>query len=140
MSTTTATESQQQQQHQKDASANPTLKLRANSSVNAQGQEEQGEEYRYAHLLPFFSEDRYPPLTPFDHADPGARALNHSNPRAFLDNATSITELTPNLGTEVHGVNLRALDSDGRDQLALEVCKPLDAESQVLIDFPFSGF
>lgn len=94
-----------------------TLKLHS----SAEGKQET--EYRYSHLLPFFSQDHYPPLTPFEHIDPGHRALNHSNPRSFLDSATQITELTPNLGTEVFGVDLRALDSDGRDQLALEVCR-----------------
>ena len=78
-------------------------------------------QYRYAHLLPHFSADRYPPLTPFQHVDPGLRALSHHNPRAFLDNATSVRELTPYLGTEVTGVNLAELDSTARDQLALEV-------------------
>ncbi|KAH9919111.1 alpha-ketoglutarate-dependent sulfonate dioxygenase [Fomitopsis serialis] len=65
----------------------------------------------------------YPPLTPFDHIDPGSRALSHPNPRSFLDHATSITQLTPHLGEEVRGVSLAALDSDGRDQLALEVAR-----------------
>ncbi|KAJ3787668.1 TauD-domain-containing protein [Lentinula aff. detonsa] len=94
------------------------LKLQA----SANGKHEK-EEYRYSHLLPVFSQDHYPPLTPFEHSDPGHRALNHPNPRSFLDSAASIIELTPNLGTEVHGVNLRALDSDARDQLALEVAR-----------------
>lgn len=77
--------------------------------------------YRYAHLLPHFSQDHYDPLTPFDHVDPGVRALAHSNPQAFLEGATKITDLTPKLGTEVHGIQLARLDSDGKDQLALEV-------------------
>lgn len=87
-----------------------------------QDREEAGAtEYRYSHLLPHFSADRYPPLEPFDHVDPGHRALALPNPRAFLNNATSVTELTPHLGTEVTGINLAELDSSGRDQLALEV-------------------
>ncbi|PPQ62793.1 hypothetical protein CVT24_000487 [Panaeolus cyanescens] len=81
------------------------------------------EEYAYAHLLPHFSADRYPPLTPFEHVDPASRALSHPNPRSFLDNATSVAEITPSLGTEVQGVNLATLDSDARDQLALEVAR-----------------
>lgn len=79
------------------------------------------EEYRYKHLLPHFSEDRYPPLEPFEHVDPAFRALKLANPRAFLDGAESVSEITPHLGTEVRGVNLARLDSSGRDQLALEV-------------------
>ncbi|KAF8139974.1 TauD-domain-containing protein [Boletus edulis] len=81
------------------------------------------ETYKYAHLLPHFSPDKYPPLTPFEHIDPGLRALNHPDPRAFLKGAESVIELTPNLGTQVRGIRLTDLDSDGRDQLALEVAR-----------------
>ena len=77
--------------------------------------------YRYARLLPHFSPTTYPPLTPFEHTDPGLRALTHSSPRSFLNAATGTIELTPNLGTEVCGINLAQLDSDNRDQLAFEV-------------------
>ncbi|KAF7340038.1 TauD domain-containing protein [Mycena venus] len=65
------------------------------------------DEYRYSHLLPHFSRDTYPPLTPFLHSDP----------------RTAVVELTPRLGTEVHGINLAELDSDARDELALEVAR-----------------
>ena len=110
MSTTTV-------QTQTEATPSTTLKLRS----SAPEEKSESEEYCYSNLLPVFSQDHYPPLTPFEHSDPGHRALKHSNPRSFLDNATSVAELTPNLGTEVQGVNLRTLDSDARDQLALEV-------------------
>jgi sulfonate dioxygenase len=92
------------------------------SIQQGQGQRQRDSDgYRYAHLLPHFSPQTYPPLTPFEHSDPALRALSHPNPRSFLDNATSVIELTPNLGTEVRGVSLAQLDSDGRDQLAFEV-------------------
>nr|GAT43652.1 predicted protein [Mycena chlorophos] len=81
------------------------------------------DDYRYANYLPHFSQDRYPPLEPFEHIDPGLRALAHPNPRAFLDNATSVVELTPRLGTEVRGVNLAELDADALDELALETAR-----------------
>lgn len=83
--------------------------------------QEKQEEYKYEHLRPVFVQAHYPPLTPFEHSDPGHRALKHPNPRAFLDAATSVVELTPDLGTEVHGIDLASLDSDARDELALEV-------------------
>ena len=83
------------------------------------------EPYRYAQLLPVFNNTQYPPLEPFEHIDPGFRALQHSNPRGFLDGATNIVQLTPGLGTEVHGVNLAKLTNDQRDELALEVCLDL---------------
>lgn len=101
-------------------------KTEAASKEGEQKQEQeqpaqQQEPYRYTHLLPVFSADRYPPLEPFEHVDPGSRALSHPNPRSFLDQATSVHDLTPNLGSEIHGVNLAMLNSDERDQIALEV-------------------
>ncbi|KAH7883873.1 TauD-domain-containing protein [Phlebopus sp. FC_14] len=102
------------------AQTTPTWTLRAEGERNG---EQQPETYKYAHLLPHFASDTYPPLTPFEHVDPGFRALSHANPRAFLNGAASVTLLTPNLGTEVRGIGLAALDSDGRDQLALEVAR-----------------
>ncbi|CAK5280065.1 unnamed protein product [Mycena citricolor] len=112
--TTTATVTERTQS---SASA-PTLVLK-----NPPETKPATEAYQYAHLLPHFSLDRYPPLTPFEHSDPGARALTHENPRSFLNDAASVVEITPALGTEVTGVNLAQLDSDGRDQLALEVAR-----------------
>ncbi|KAF9452584.1 TauD-domain-containing protein [Macrolepiota fuliginosa MF-IS2] len=109
MATTTATVSE----------VTPSLRLRPRNDEEAKAIEE----YRYSHLLPHFSQDRYPPLQPFDHVDPGHRALTLPNPRAFLDGATRTAELTPRLGTEVTGINLAELDSSGRDQLALEVAR-----------------
>lgn len=107
------------------APENATLKLRSPAEATTTAattiQQQGTEKYKYAHLLPVFTHDHYEPLQPFDHVDPGLRALNHPNPRSFLDNAT-VVELTPGLGSEVRGVNLATLDSDGRDQIALEVC------------------
>jgi sulfonate dioxygenase len=90
-----------------------TLKLRAD--------EQKETEYRYAHLLPTFPKDEhYPPLTPFEHVDPGHRALQHSNPQLFLRGA-KVTQLTPPAGEEIRGVNLATLTDDEKDELALEV-------------------
>lgn len=80
-----------------------------------------GSEYKYAALLPTFPKDEhYPPLTPFEHVDPGHRALKHADPRAFLKGA-KVAQLTPPLGEEIRGVNLATLDNNARDELALEV-------------------
>lgn len=103
----------------------PTLRLRASSPADTketQTQTQDQETYRYAALLPAFNrEEHFPPLEPFDHVDPGFRALSHPNPASFLDGASNIFDITPNLGTEVTGVNLASLSNDGRDQLALMV-------------------
>lgn len=95
--------------------AEATLTLHAENGPKGE------ETYKYAPLLPDFSPDKYPPLIPFEHVDPGFRALKHPDPRAFLKGAASVIELTPNLGTEVQGIRLKDLDNDGKDQLALEV-------------------
>lgn len=97
-------------------SAPETLRLRPAAHVE--------DSYKYAHLLPVFDPaEHFPPLEPFAHADPGARALALENPRAFLANATKVADVTPHLGTEIDGVSLRALDASGRDQLALLVAQ-----------------
>lgn len=102
-------------------STTTTTTLNASSgSLNLTGSEK--EEYKYTNLLPVFPKDEhYPPLTRFEHVDPGQRALQHPNPRSFLDNA-KVTQLTPPAGEEVRGVNLATMDNDAKDQLALEVC------------------
>lgn len=92
----------------------------SSGSLNLKG-DENTEEYKYTHLFPVFPKDEhYPPLTPFEHVDPGHRALQHPNPRSFLANA-QVIQLTPPAGEEIRGVNLATLDNDGKDQLALEV-------------------
>ncbi|THH20999.1 hypothetical protein EW146_g451 [Bondarzewia mesenterica] len=107
----------------------PALALHPSSDDSKQAQSQtsspsQGQSpYRYAHLLPHFSPDKYPPLEPYEHVDPGFRALSHQNPRSFLKGASTVIELTPNLGSEVHGISLAQLDSDARDQLALLVAQ-----------------
>lgn len=85
--------------------------------------EEPSQDYKYAHLLPVFPKDEhYPPLEPFEHVDPGHRALQHPNPRQFLANAT-VSQLTPPAGEEIRGVNLATLTPDEKDELALEVSR-----------------
>lgn len=84
---------------------------------------EEDPSYKYKHLLPVHIPTSYPPLVPFQHIDPGSRALSHEHPRAFLANATRVTNLTPQIGTEVDGVQLRHLSDEAKDQLALLVAQ-----------------
>lgn len=45
--------------------------------------------YKYAQFLPHFDNTTtYPPLTDFEHHDPGLEALKHDDPREFLKDAT----------------------------------------------------
>jgi len=62
--------------------------------------------YKYEHLKPVFDTTTYPPLTPFQHEDPGHRALKHENDVSFLNRATRVQEMTLVIGTEVEGVKL----------------------------------
>jgi len=84
---------------------------------------EEDPNYKYKHLLPVYLPTSYPPLVPFEHTDPGSRALSHKNPRAFLANATRLVNLTPQIGTEVDGVQLQGLSDEAKDQLALFVAQ-----------------
>lgn len=102
------------------AQPSPVLTLRPHTSAVPK---EETEGYKYTHLLPTFSSERYPPLEPFEHVDPGHRALSHPDPRSFLQNATSVVEIQPVLGTEIEGLQLTQLTNDERDQLALLVAQ-----------------
>jgi len=83
-----------------------------------------GKPYKYAWALPTFDPNfKLPPLQPFNHVDPGHRALKLANPTAFLDKATSVEDLTPYLGAVVEGIQLNKLTNDERDQLALYVAR-----------------
>ncbi|KAL8277129.1 hypothetical protein RQP46_010457 [Phenoliferia psychrophenolica] len=78
------------------------------------------EPYKYARFLPTFdSSEGFSSLCSLvRHA-----ALKDPNPRSFLDTATSVDDLTPDLGTEIKGVQLHLLDARERSQLALLVAQ-----------------
>lgn len=74
-------------------------------------------EYPYAKYLPTFDPSlKLPPLELFRHVDPGHEALKLVNPRAFLDGA-EVEDVTPSFGSEVDGIQLSKLDTQGRQQL-----------------------
>ena len=60
---------------------------------------------------------RYPPLKPFTHYEHG-RDADPRFPILFTE-ATSVTELTPSIGSEIRGIQLSTLTREGKDQLAL---------------------
>lgn len=57
----------------------------------------------------------------FDHQDPGHRA--DPKKASLYDNAEKIFDLTPHIGTEVHGLQLSALTDTQKDDLALLVAE-----------------
>ncbi|CAF9911700.1 MAG: hypothetical protein ALECFALPRED_007625 [Alectoria fallacina] len=103
--------------------------------------EEQGTEKQPAaahpKYLPLWDPDtKYPPLEPFTHYEHGKDA-DPSFPE-LLRGATSVSELTPSTGSEVHGIQLSALTKEGKDQLALFVAqrKVVAFRDQNLADLP----
>ncbi|KAL7309169.1 hypothetical protein PS15m_011282 [Mucor circinelloides] len=59
----------------------------------------------------------YPPLEPFEHNDPGK--LADPKKASLYDNAEKIFDLTPTLGTEIHGIQLSQLTDQQKNDLAL---------------------
>jgi sulfonate dioxygenase len=60
---------------------------------------------------------KYPPLEPFEHNDVGK--LADPKKASIYDNADKIFDLTPSIGTEVHGIQLSQLTDQQKNDLAL---------------------
>lgn len=104
------------------SSSQPTLILRADQE---QPQEEPAPR-RGAAFLPTLTPPTniLPPLTEFEHVDPGHRALASANPRAIFEApGVSFQNTTPTFGRVYDGIDLASLDNAGRDQIALEVAR-----------------
>lgn len=72
----------------------------------------------YPDYLPFYDPlERVTPVGRFEHKDPGLRA-DPQKPNLLRD-ATAIQDLSPHCGTELIGVQLDKLSSEGLDELAL---------------------
>ncbi|KAI5476493.1 hypothetical protein MNV49_007672 [Pseudohyphozyma bogoriensis] len=93
------------------------------SKIIVKGEQDKAE-YKYARFLPHYAPGpKQAPLTPYDHVDPGLAALSDPTPESFLEGAT-VNHLSPRFGVEVvDGVDLTALDTRERAQLALYVAK-----------------
>ncbi|KAI4159515.1 MAG: hypothetical protein LQ342_006516 [Letrouitia transgressa] len=66
------------------------------------------------------AETKYPPLQPFEHYEHGKDA--DSTLSELLQGAT-VSDITPNIGAEVRGIQLSSLKPAGKDQLALFVAR-----------------
>ncbi|KAI9496984.1 hypothetical protein BDB00DRAFT_757424 [Zychaea mexicana] len=68
-----------------------------------------------------YPETKYPEIEEFEHHDPGHRA--DPKKASLYDNAEKIFDLTPAIGTEIHGIQLSRLTDQQKDDLALMVAE-----------------
>ncbi|KAI8283932.1 hypothetical protein K4K59_007624 [Colletotrichum sp. SAR11_240] len=89
------------------------LQLRAETSIDYEQ-----EKYKYESYLPHFTPGTQPPLEEFEHVDVGLRA---DPEKKNLLSAHGVTheEITPAIGTEIHGIQLSQLNPAQLDELAL---------------------
>ena len=95
---------------------------------------------QYPNYLPTWNpEQKYPPLQPFEHHDPG-RDADKTFPDLFHPGVKA-TELTPTIGTEIEGVQISSLSNAGKDQLALLVAqrKVVVFRNQDFADLPIAN-
>lgn len=78
----------------------------------------------YPEFLPSWNpNEKYEPLKFFRHQDPGLRA-DPSFPNLLPSHGDYVTKkVTPKLGTEIRGIQLSELNSQGKDELALLVAQ-----------------
>ncbi|KZT53673.1 alpha-ketoglutarate-dependent sulfonate dioxygenase [Calocera cornea HHB12733] len=87
---------------------------------------EDDQTYPYANYKPFFPEVDWQPLGPMDVKDRGHFA--DPEKRSLLSAATKVKHLTPAIGVELEGIDLRNLTDAQKDELAL-----LAAERTVVV-------
>ncbi|TDL20772.1 TauD-domain-containing protein [Rickenella mellea] len=75
--------------------------------------------YEYSRFKPSFPEVSWEPLAPFDVVDRGLSA--DPEKKALFSAAKKIKHLTPAIGTELEGIDLRQLSDTQKDELALLV-------------------
>ncbi|KAI8643138.1 hypothetical protein BD408DRAFT_158648 [Parasitella parasitica] len=68
-----------------------------------------------------YPDDKYPELELFDHQDPGHRG--DPAKASLFKSAEKVFDLTPHIGTEIHGLQLNALSDTQKDDLALLVAE-----------------
>ncbi|KAK9233718.1 hypothetical protein V1525DRAFT_415617 [Lipomyces kononenkoae] len=79
------------------------------------------ENYKYHEYLPYHTLTSEAPLTPYDHVDVAARA--DPDKKALFSVMGERKDMTPNIGTEVRGVQLSLLTDQQKDELALYVAE-----------------
>ncbi|RJE19504.1 Alpha-ketoglutarate-dependent taurine dioxygenase [Aspergillus sclerotialis] len=83
----------------------------------------------FPNYLPVWDNEacQYPPLQPFEHYDHGQDA-DPSFPDLLPKEKAKVDDISPTIGTEIHGVQISELSDKGKDQLAL-----LAAQRKVLV-------
>ncbi|KAF9873961.1 alpha-ketoglutarate-dependent taurine dioxygenase [Colletotrichum karsti] len=90
-----------------------TLQLRAETSIDYDK-----EKYKYERYLSHFTPGTQPPLEEFEHVDVGLRA-DPEKKNLLQAPGVNAEEITPAIGTEIHGIQLSKLNSAQLDDLAL---------------------
>ncbi|PLN85027.1 TauD-domain-containing protein [Aspergillus taichungensis] len=85
---------------------------------------------RYPEYLPTWDKMWFEPLPPFEYEDPALRVKDKSKRNLLSGAGVKVTEIQPQIGSIVEGVQLSELTDMGKDELALLV-----AERKVVV-FP----
>lgn len=76
-------------------------------------------EYRWARYLPVADDYKEPQLEYCEHVEPSSRVADPNKELSFLDSATEIKEIVPEIGTEIRGVQLSELTPEELDEMSL---------------------
>jgi sulfonate dioxygenase len=79
------------------------------------------DDYKYKDFLPHVTLTSEPALSPYEHVDVASRA--DSKKSALFGAIPSRKDTSPNIGSEVHGIQLSQLNNVQKDELALWVAE-----------------
>ena len=79
------------------------------------------DDYKYKDFLPYVTLTCEPALAPYEHVDVATRA--DPEKKAFLASIPNRKDMTPNIGTEVRGVQLSQLTDKQKDEMALYIAE-----------------
>ncbi|KAF9642537.1 alpha-ketoglutarate-dependent sulfonate dioxygenase [Thelephora ganbajun] len=80
-----------------------------------------GADYEFAKYKPFLPDVHWNPLEEVEVVDRGLSA--DPTKKNLLSSASKVIDLTPTIGTELHGIDLRELTDSQKDELALLVAE-----------------
>ena len=79
------------------------------------------DDYKYKDFLPYVTLTSEPALTPYEYIDVTTRA--DPEKKAFFAAIPNRKDMTPNIGTEVRGIQLSQLTDKQKDEMALYVAE-----------------